>query len=219
MPQELRRYKWFHNPNVYALIGHMIDLAAFKDHEWEGIELKAGQFVGGRKMLAGETGLTEQEVRTALGILKKSKLLTIKSTNKYSIYTLTKWRVWQEEDYKTNQQINQHTDSTDEQPANQPAFQPTVNRQINQQDNGSMPNESRVLNKHEGITNQQKRQRPTNKTADDQPLQYIGNIREDWNTGQERVPKSKRKPTKRQEQQAAEALGEIARNKDKPLPF
>lgn len=77
--------------------------------------LQPGEFIFGRKMASNETGLSEQTIRTCLSFLKKSKNLTIKSTNKFSILFIVNWDTYQHIEKETNQQINQHVTS------NQPA--------------------------------------------------------------------------------------------------
>lgn len=75
--------------------------------------LQPGQFVFGRQKAAKETGLSEQETRTIIELLKKIEFLTIKSTNKFSIITLVNW----------------HTYQVDED-LNQPSNQPATNQQL-----------------------------------------------------------------------------------------
>jgi len=49
------------------------------------VKLQPGQLATGRKALAEATGLTEQNIRTALDKLKKLGILTSKPTTKYSV--------------------------------------------------------------------------------------------------------------------------------------
>jgi len=59
------------------------------------VTLQPGQFIFGRRRAAEETGLSEQEVRTILNSLRKRKNLTSKSTNRYSIVSITNWDTYQ----------------------------------------------------------------------------------------------------------------------------
>jgi hypothetical protein len=79
------------------------------------IDLKAGQFITGRKTLSNETGLSEQSIRTLLKVLEKCQFLTTTSTNKYSIITVCNYKEYQNQDSKINQESNQQITS------NQPA--------------------------------------------------------------------------------------------------
>jgi hypothetical protein len=83
------------------------------------VHLIPGDFIFGRKKAAVELDMSEQEIRTILIFLKKSKNLTIKSTNKFSIISIINWNTYQGEEIEINQQIN--TPLTSNQPTtNQP---------------------------------------------------------------------------------------------------
>jgi DNA replication protein DnaD len=58
-------------------------------------ELKPGQFISGRKKLAEELEQSEREIRTSLERLVTLQILTIKTTNKYSIYTIVNYEKYQ----------------------------------------------------------------------------------------------------------------------------
>ena len=77
------------------------------------VDLLPGQIVTGRKAIAKECKLSEQNVRTALALLQKLEIVTIKPTNKYSIVSFVNWETYQQE-----------------QPANQPTGQPAPNQQV-----------------------------------------------------------------------------------------
>jgi hypothetical protein len=61
------------------------------------VHLEPGQFIFGRITAAKETGLSEQEIRTAIDSMRKRQNLTIKSTNKYSIISIVNWMDYQDE--------------------------------------------------------------------------------------------------------------------------
>ncbi len=74
--------------------------------------LQPGDFIFGREKAAEETGLSEQNIRTCLTFLKKSKNLTIKTTNKFSIISIINWGSYQQDNNTSNQQTNQHLTSS-----------------------------------------------------------------------------------------------------------
>ena len=57
--------------------------------------LQQGEFISGRKTLAKETGLSEQEVRTCVDTLSNIGFLTIKSTNRFTIFHVEKYDFYQ----------------------------------------------------------------------------------------------------------------------------
>lgn len=80
---------------------------------FQDISLEPGQFIFGRKRASEETGLSEQTIRTVIDSLRKSKNLTIKPTNKFSIISIVNWAEYQDE--STNNLTNN---------------QPTTNQQL-----------------------------------------------------------------------------------------
>ena len=95
---------------IYLLIN-----ANHEDGNWRGISIKRGQIITGRNSLSENTGISSQTIRTCLSRLKSTNEITIKSTNKYSIITITKYDDYQGLILNSNQQTNQPT------PNNQPA--------------------------------------------------------------------------------------------------
>lgn len=93
--RKLIRWGWYQDNVVKGLFIHCLLCASYKDFEWMGMELKAGQFITGRKKLAEELGFSEQQIRTAISKLESTGEISIFSTNKYSIITVTNWENYQ----------------------------------------------------------------------------------------------------------------------------
>lgn len=102
--RKLIRWGWYQDSVVKDLFLHFLLTASYKDFEWMGQELKAGQLIVGRRRLAEELGFSERQIRTALKKLESTGEVTSKSTNKYTIITVVNW-----EDY----QINEETATND----------------------------------------------------------------------------------------------------------
>jgi hypothetical protein len=111
---------WSNKPLISAFAHYCMKKAYWKPGKiyWQGkeIELQPGQFYTGRVKLSHETGLSQQNIRTAIQMLTRINFLTSKSTNKGSIITLLNYEYYQSLE--------------DNQPANQPATnqQPTSNQ-------------------------------------------------------------------------------------------
>ncbi len=75
------------------------------------VALKAGQWATGRKAISRDTGLTEQNVRTAISKLEKLGILTIKVTVKYSIFSISNWDSYQQD----NQQVTSKQPASNQQ--------------------------------------------------------------------------------------------------------
>ena len=81
-------WEWYENTNVFRLFYHCLLHTNLEDRRYCGKEIKAGQFVSSRARISAETGLTVDQVRTALKKLKDSGYISTKSSNKYTIYTV-----------------------------------------------------------------------------------------------------------------------------------
>ncbi|WP_173915941.1 DnaD domain-containing protein [Halobacillus sp. Marseille-Q1614] len=62
------------------------------------VQLKPGQFIFGRKKAASELNMNESTVRDYLKILEEDDVITILSTNKYSVITVENWANYQSND-------------------------------------------------------------------------------------------------------------------------
>jgi|GEM_PF-2686049 hypothetical protein len=105
-------------PNTLALFMFILLSATHKDRKLGSpngvIDLKPGQWVSGRKELASKLKQTEQQIRTGLERLEKLGILTIQSTNRFSIYTIENYSIYQSKDESNNQQSNHQ--ATNKQP-------------------------------------------------------------------------------------------------------
>ena len=81
--------------------------------------LDPGQILVGRNKLSEETGLSVQQIRTALELLKKLSIITCETTNKCTIVSIVNWDTYQNQQPAVNQQSNQQSNqrSTSGQPA------------------------------------------------------------------------------------------------------
>jgi hypothetical protein len=104
-------WEWYDDINVCRLWTHLLLKANHKDNRWKGVDVKAGQLVTGRHSLSDETGLTEQQIRTAIKKLKSTGEITSKIYSKFSIITITSWPAHQTDNQQENQQ------ATNKQPA------------------------------------------------------------------------------------------------------
>lgn len=107
--RKLVQWGWYQDNVVKSLFLHFLLTAAYRDFEWNGIQIKAGQLITGRKKLAAELGFSEQQIRTAIGKLKATEEITTKSTNKYTLITVVNWAEYQICDDSVNRQKNRQT--------------------------------------------------------------------------------------------------------------
>lgn len=117
-------WEWYTDVNTTKLFLHCLLMANWKPGRWKGLSYKRGQFFTSLDHLSKETGLTIQEVRTALGHLESTNEITSKTTNRYTLITVLSF-----DKYQGDQQANQHTNNTQNNTQNNK--QSTSNQQQN----------------------------------------------------------------------------------------
>lgn len=78
-PNDLRNKPWLQKPKTVAVYFWLRMNANHFHAEWRGIKLSPGEICASQERIERETGLTRQEVRTALGHLKKSGCVVVKA--------------------------------------------------------------------------------------------------------------------------------------------
>jgi len=99
-------WEFYKNQNVKNLFIHCLLKANYKDKKWEGMVVERGSFITSIPKLSKETGLTCQNVRTALDKLEKSKNLTRKTTNQYTQIFIVNYDTFQDKCGYANMQTN-----------------------------------------------------------------------------------------------------------------
>lgn len=101
-------WEWYTDAPVRILFEHLLLTANYEDKKWKGIEVKRGQKVTSIGHLAEETGLTIRQVRTALQKLEKTKNVTSKATNKFTLVTIENYGLYQSyNDFVTSNVTNE----------------------------------------------------------------------------------------------------------------
>ncbi|MGP8215193.1 MAG: hypothetical protein ACLQQ4_06500 [Bacteroidia bacterium] len=119
--RKFMEWEWYRNPATKDLFLHCLFKANWKQKRWEGKIIERGQFITGIFVLSAETGLSVQQVRTALEKLQYTGEITRESTNGYTLITVCKYDTYQDEKGDGNKRTanEQQTDnkrSTNEQP-------------------------------------------------------------------------------------------------------
>lgn len=106
--RQILEWEWYAENNTFRVFMHLILKANHKEKRYKGIELKSGSVITSRDILALETGLSVQQIRTALDKLKSTNEITITTSPKGTIIQVVKYEKYQ---LATN-------DITNEQPMN-----------------------------------------------------------------------------------------------------
>lgn len=88
-------WEWYKNEHTKNVFLHCLLKANWKDGKFQGIIIPRGTFITSIKKLSLELDLTEDEVKTALKHLIKTKELTKQTTNKYTVITVSNYDLYQ----------------------------------------------------------------------------------------------------------------------------
>lgn len=117
--RKITKWEWWSDINTFRVFIYMLISAYWKDGNYKGILIPRGSFPSSISDLSKETNLTENEIRTALKHLKSTGEITSKSTNRFTVFTVNNYNLYQsinEQDYKQNtnksQTINKPLTST-----------------------------------------------------------------------------------------------------------
>lgn len=104
--RNLTHWEWYTDIPCKVLYLHCIMEANYAPKKWQGKIIKQGSFITSLSKLADNTGLTIQQVRTALKKLKTTNDLTHKTTNNYTVINVCNYCDWQSPEEESNTQIN-----------------------------------------------------------------------------------------------------------------
>lgn len=108
--RKMLEWEWYKNINTCRLFIHMILKANWKNGKFEGVDIPRGSFVSSLPILASETSLTINEVRTAISHLKTTGEITGKSHKKFTVFTIKNYTLYQDinTDINTETTCNPH---------------------------------------------------------------------------------------------------------------
>jgi len=91
----------------------MLLKANWKEGKFRGTTVPRGSFVSSLDKLSEETSLTKREIRTAISHLKMTGELTVKTTNKYSVFTIQKYDLYQSDGTQGDRQATNERQPND----------------------------------------------------------------------------------------------------------
>ena len=131
--RQILEWEWYSDNNCFRVFLHLLLKANHKEKRFKGIELKVGSIVTSRDLLARETGLSSQQIRTAL-----NKLI---STNEITSVTSSQGTILQIVSYEKYQIAT--SEITNEQPTSNQ--QSTTNKNVKKEKKFIIPTFNEVL--------------------------------------------------------------------------
>lgn len=113
--RSLINWEWYDDKNVKLLFIHLLLTVNWEDKVWHGEKISRGSRITSYGVLAKETRLSVQEVRTALKKLKSTGELTIKTTSKYTLINVVNYNKFQDVNFQINKQSNKRATNKQQQ--------------------------------------------------------------------------------------------------------
>lgn len=112
--RKIKNWEWYTDVNTAHFFIYCILTANWKDDSFHGIEIKRGQFIRTLENIGRETGLSIQNIRTAIKHLISTQELTQNQHGKYRIFTVVKYEQYQLCNTISNNELtgNQHESNT-----------------------------------------------------------------------------------------------------------
>ena len=105
-------------PETFALFMHLLTEATHQPRRVGAVKLERGQYVAGRIQLAAELQQTERKIRTGIERLQELEIISVETTNRYSIYTIVNYNIYQDSDQQaTSERPASDQQATSERPA------------------------------------------------------------------------------------------------------
>ena len=93
--RQILEWEWYSDNNCFRVFLHLLLKANHKEKRFKGIELKVGSIVTSRDLLARETGLSSQQVRTALNKLILTNEITSVTSSQGTILQIVSYEKYQ----------------------------------------------------------------------------------------------------------------------------
>lgn len=104
--RSFEEWQWYSDIPCKVLYLHCILQANHVTKKWQKIAIGKGTFLTSVSKLSNDTGLTIQQVRTALQKLKSTNDITYKTTNKYTVIEVCNYCDWQNPETEINKENN-----------------------------------------------------------------------------------------------------------------
>lgn len=105
LDRNILNWRWYKDANTFRLFIHLLLKANIRDHDFEHVTIRRGEIATSYSSLANETGMSIQNVRTALSHLQSTGEVTVSKQPKFSIISITNYNEYQSANSQSNSQL------------------------------------------------------------------------------------------------------------------
>lgn len=106
--KKILNWEWFTDVNTAHFFIYCLLKANWESGSWKGIEFERGEFIASLETIVNETGLTVQNIRTAIKHLISTQELTTKQHGKYRIFRVVKYDCYQQANTIPNNEVTRN---------------------------------------------------------------------------------------------------------------
>lgn len=106
LSREILDWEWYSEPNTFRVFVDLLLNAQYKDSRYRGNEIKRGQLITSVDAICKRTGLSIQNVRTALANLEETGEINKQTNKRVTLITICKYDTYQGESEEGNKQTN-----------------------------------------------------------------------------------------------------------------
>jgi hypothetical protein len=112
--RKITDWEWFEDKNTFIVFITLLLMANHKEKKYKGIVIKIGTIVTGRDILARQTKLSVQQIRTALNKLKLTNEITIETSPQGTVIEIVNYKKYQltTNEITIEQPVNNHQTTT-----------------------------------------------------------------------------------------------------------
>lgn len=109
--RRLLGWEWYGDGNTMRVFIHLLLKANFEPKKWRGVTVGRGQCATSLAEIAGELGLSERNVRTAIKHLKSTGEVTHERHPDFGLYTIKNYDAYQANDTRSDRRVtpDRHT--------------------------------------------------------------------------------------------------------------
>ena len=93
--RQFKNWEWYTDANAMRVFLHLLITANHKENNWRGHTVERGQVISSLEKIAIDVGITVKAVRVALTKLKKTKEVASHGTNKFTLFTIINYDLYQ----------------------------------------------------------------------------------------------------------------------------
>lgn len=145
--RKFENWEWYTDIPTKTLFLHLLLKASYKDSRYRGQELSAGTVVTGLDKLSIETGLSVQQVRTALKKLISTNEVTNETSGLGSLIHLNNWKNYQgvtSDQHASNKQITNDQQTSNKRVTTYKESNKVINKESNKVISDSKKEETEV---------------------------------------------------------------------------